>query len=50
MMRHLENSGFDSVEFRCWDLPSMYEPYLPAPSVASPGSTTRRSTGSARRT
>jgi SAM-dependent methyltransferase len=31
MMRHLDNSGFDAVEFRCWDLPSMYEPYLPAP-------------------
>ena len=31
MSRHLENSGFDSVEFRCWDLPSMYEPYLPSP-------------------
>jgi SAM-dependent methyltransferase len=31
MMRHLENSGFDAVEFRCWDLPSMYEPYLPTP-------------------
>ena len=31
MMRHLENSGFDAVEFRCWDLPSMYEPYLPGP-------------------
>jgi SAM-dependent methyltransferase len=31
MMRHLEDSGFDAVEFRCWDLPSMYEPYLPGP-------------------
>jgi SAM-dependent methyltransferase len=31
MMRHLGNSGFDAVEFRCWDLPSMYEPYLPTP-------------------
>jgi SAM-dependent methyltransferase len=31
MMRHLENGGFDAVEFRCWDLPSMYEPYLPMP-------------------
>lgn len=31
MMRHLEDSGFDEVEFRCWDLPSMYEPYLPSP-------------------
>ncbi len=31
MMRHLEDSGFAAVEFRCWDLPSMYEPYLPGP-------------------
>jgi SAM-dependent methyltransferase len=31
MMRHLEDSGFDAMEFRCWDLPSMYEPYLPSP-------------------
>jgi SAM-dependent methyltransferase len=31
MRRHLENSGFEAVEFRCWDLPSMYEPYLPSP-------------------
>jgi len=31
MMRHLDNSGFDEVQFRCWDLPSMYEPYLPGP-------------------
>lgn len=31
MMRHLEHAGFDAVEFRCWDLPSMYEPYLPVP-------------------
>ena len=28
---HLARSGFGSVEFRCWDLPSMYEPYLPVP-------------------
>jgi 2-polyprenyl-3-methyl-5-hydroxy-6-metoxy-1,4-benzoquinol methylase len=27
---HLEHGGFDSVEFRSWDLPGMYEPYLPA--------------------
>jgi len=26
---HLESAGFRSVDFRCWDLPSMYEPYLP---------------------
>ena len=31
MMRHLESTGFEEVEFRCWDLPSMYEPYLPGP-------------------
>jgi SAM-dependent methyltransferase len=31
LMRHLESAGFDEVEFRCWDLPSMYEPYLPGP-------------------
>ncbi len=29
MRRHLSAAGFDSVQFRCWDLPSMYEPYLP---------------------
>ena len=32
MTRHLEAAGFRSVEFRCWDLPSMYEPYLPGPT------------------
>ena len=26
---YLERSGFSSVEFRMWDLPRMYEPYLP---------------------
>lgn len=26
---HLERAGFESVELRLWDLPSMYEPYLP---------------------
>ncbi len=26
---HLRHSGFASVEFRCWDLPTLYEPYLP---------------------
>jgi len=31
MTAHLRRSGFTSVEFRCWDLPTMYEPYLPAP-------------------
>jgi 2-polyprenyl-3-methyl-5-hydroxy-6-metoxy-1,4-benzoquinol methylase len=29
MTRHLRAAGFTSVEFRCWDLPGMYEPYLP---------------------
>jgi SAM-dependent methyltransferase len=29
MSRHLRRNGFASVEFRCWDLPSMYDPYLP---------------------
>jgi SAM-dependent methyltransferase len=28
--RHLERAGFSQVEFRMWDLPRMYEPYLPA--------------------
>ena len=27
--RHLDAAGFTSVEFRMWDLPAMYEPYLP---------------------
>jgi 2-polyprenyl-3-methyl-5-hydroxy-6-metoxy-1,4-benzoquinol methylase len=27
--RHLDRAGFASVEFRVWDLPGMYEPYLP---------------------
>jgi SAM-dependent methyltransferase len=27
--RHLECAGFTSVEFRCWDLPRMYQAYLP---------------------
>jgi 2-polyprenyl-3-methyl-5-hydroxy-6-metoxy-1,4-benzoquinol methylase len=29
--RHLDAAGFDSVDFRYWDLPVMYEPYLPRP-------------------
>lgn len=28
---HLRRSGFAEVEFRCWDLPALYEPYLPTP-------------------
>ena len=27
--RHLERAGFADIEFRMWDLPSAYEPYLP---------------------
>ena len=27
--RHLEHAGFSEVEFRMWDLPRAYEPYLP---------------------
>jgi SAM-dependent methyltransferase len=30
-VRHLSDAGFSSVELRTWDLPSMYEPYLPRP-------------------
>ena len=29
--RHLGRAGFGSVLFHTWDLPRMYEPYLPAP-------------------
>jgi SAM-dependent methyltransferase len=29
MSRQLEACGFSFAEFRCWDLPEMYEPYLP---------------------
>jgi SAM-dependent methyltransferase len=29
--RHLQHAGFAGVEFRMWDLPRMYEPYLPGP-------------------
>ncbi len=29
--RHLAAAGFTSVEFRMWDLPRMYQPYLPRP-------------------
>jgi SAM-dependent methyltransferase len=27
--KHLQRAGFSSVEFRMWDLPEMYAPYLP---------------------
>jgi SAM-dependent methyltransferase len=29
LTHHLEDAGFSSVEFRMWDLPRLYEPYLP---------------------
>ena len=29
--RHLEQAGFSHVELRMWDLPRLYEPYLPGP-------------------
>ena len=29
--RFLARAGFSSVEYRMWDLPRMYEPYLPGP-------------------
>jgi SAM-dependent methyltransferase len=29
--RLLAGAGFSRVEFRMWDLPAMYTPYLPAP-------------------
>jgi len=28
--RQLQRAGFSAVEFRMWDLPRMYEPYLPS--------------------
>ena len=28
---HLSHAGFSSVDFRMWDLPRMYQPYLPGP-------------------
>jgi SAM-dependent methyltransferase len=33
MSRVLSRAGFSSVEFRMWDLPALYTPYLPAPVV-----------------
>jgi SAM-dependent methyltransferase len=30
-VRHLSGAGFSSVEVRMWDLPEMYQPYLPRP-------------------
>jgi SAM-dependent methyltransferase len=29
LSRQLQACGFRSADFRCWDLPGMYEPYLP---------------------
>jgi SAM-dependent methyltransferase len=31
LTRLLDEAGFSRAEFRCWDLPRMYEPYLPGP-------------------
>lgn len=33
LSRVLAGAGFRSVEFRMWDLPRLYEPYLPGPVV-----------------
>lgn len=33
MSRVLARAGFSSVEFRMWDLPRLYTPYLPTPVV-----------------
>ena len=33
MSRVLSQAGFRSVEFRMWDLPRLYTPYLPTPLV-----------------
>lgn len=33
LSRVLSRAGFGSVEFRMWDLPRLYEPYLPTPVV-----------------
>ena len=33
MCRVLSQAGFSSVEFRMWDLPMLYTPYLPTPVV-----------------
>jgi 2-polyprenyl-3-methyl-5-hydroxy-6-metoxy-1,4-benzoquinol methylase len=30
-VRHLERAGFASAQFRVYDAPAMYEPYLPGP-------------------
>ena len=33
LSRVLSRAGFTSVEFRMWDLPRLYTPYLPSPVV-----------------
>lgn len=33
MSQVLSRAGFSSVEFRMWDLPKLYTPYLPTPVV-----------------
>ncbi len=35
--RHLAAAGFRAVDFRYWDLPLMYEPYLPGPTKGIAG-------------
>lgn len=39
--RHLAEAGFGEVEFRMWDLPRMYEPYLPPPLKSLAGAWSR---------
>lgn len=34
LTRHLERAGFRHANFRMWDLPSLYQPYLPGPAKA----------------
>jgi SAM-dependent methyltransferase len=31
VVRRLSHAGFSSVQFRMWDAPAMYQPYLPGP-------------------
>lgn len=39
--RHLQRAGFAGAEFRMWDLPRMYEPYLPGPLHHAAGTWSR---------
>jgi SAM-dependent methyltransferase len=34
LTRHLDRAGFRRAEFRMWDLPRLYQPYLPGPTKA----------------